>query len=276
MFCASDQLACQRWVPPPTARGVIASISRWPALVPEVHGPAAPADSGPAVAIEAVVSKSSVIRLVIVEDDEGLLDSLSKIMAMQPDIAVVGSYVSTEEAMETTDWLAVDVMLVDLNLPGVSGIDLIATATFKNPQLHALVHTIYDDRDLLFAALRAGAIGYVIKGMPVVETLESLRAVSIGTPTLSPSVARFLIDEFRSRSAANPEDTLTPREIELLQLSSQGLIYKEIGERLSISAGTVHSHIKRIYRKLQVGSREQALRRAQALGYLGDLPASGS
>ncbi|NQX01261.1 helix-turn-helix transcriptional regulator [bacterium] len=85
----------------------------------------------------------------------------------------------------------------------------------------------------------------------------------------------MIIDEFRSRSATNPEDTLTPREIELLQLSCQGLIYKQIGERLSISAGTVHSHIKRIYRKLQVGSREQALRRAQALGYLGDLPPSG-
>lgn len=208
-----------------------------------------------------------VIRLLIVEDDEHLLNSISKIMAMQPDIEVVGSYVSTEEAMEATDWSAVDVMLVDLSLPGVSGVDLIASATFQNPQLYSLVHTVHDDRESLFAALRAGAVGYVIKGMPA-ETLEAVRAVSIGTPTLSPSVARFLIDEFRSRSATKPDEALSSREIDLLHLSAQGLIYKEIGDRLSISSGTVHSHIKRIYRKLQVANREQALRRAQALGYL--------
>lgn len=262
-------------MPPSTALTVIAFINRRFAAVTGVHEPADPADCDVSTVDGVTASPSAVIRLVIVEDDEGLLNSLTKIMAMQPDIAVVGSYVSTEEAMETTDWLAVDVMLVDLNLPGLSGVDLIATVTFKNPKLYALVHTIHDDRDSLFAALRAGAIGYVIKGMPVVETLESLRAVSIGTPTLSPSVARFLIDEFRNRSAANPEDALTPREIDLLQHSCQGLTYKEIGKRLSISPGTVHSHIKRIYRKLQVGSREQALRRAQVLGYLGDLPPSG-
>ena len=208
------------------------------------------------------------IRVVIVEDDECLLKSITRIMEGQNDIQVVGSYFSTEEAMETTDWLAVDVLLADLSLPGISGVDLIAAATFQNPQLHSLVHTIHDDRESLFAALRAGAIGYVIKGMPALETLEAVRAVSIGTPTLSPSVARFLIQEFRSNSSSNPEETLSSREVDLLTLSAQGLIYKEIGEKLSISPGTVHSHIKRIYRKLQASNREQALRRAQALGYL--------
>jgi two-component system NarL family response regulator len=208
------------------------------------------------------------IRVIIVEDDECLLKSITRIMERQNDIQVVGSYFSTEEAMETTDWLAVDVLLADLSLPGISGVDLIAAATFQNPQLHSLVHTIHDDRESLFAALRAGAIGYVIKGMPALETLEAVRAVSIGTPTLSPSVARFLIQEFRSNSSSNPDETLSSREVDLLTLSAQGLIYKEIGEKLSISPGTVHSHIKRIYRKLQASNREQALRRAQALGYL--------
>lgn len=109
-------------------------------------------------------------------------------------------------------------------------VDLIAAATFQNPQLHSLVHTIHDDRESLFAALRAGAIGYVIKGMPALETLEAVRAVSIGTPTLSPSVARFLIQEFRSNSSSNPDETLSSREVDLLTLSAQGLIYKEIGK----------------------------------------------
>lgn len=211
---------------------------------------------------------SAGFRLVIVEDDEDLLDSLARIMSMQPDISVAGAYLTTEEAMECTDWQGVDVMLVDLGLPGISGVELIAAATFQNPQLYSLVHTVHDDRESLFAALRAGAAGYVIKGMPVLETLEAVRAVSGGRPTLSPAVARFLIDEFRSRNSTKTEEALTPREVDLLTLSAQGLAYKEIGEQLSISSGTVHSHIKRIYRKLQAVNREQALRRARALGYL--------
>lgn len=215
-----------------------------------------------------MTSEPAAIRLVIVEDEEHLLASLTQIMASQPDITVVGAYVSTEEAMEQTDWSAVDVLLADLGLPGVSGVDLIAAATIQNPQLQTLVHTIHDDRESLFAALRAGAIGYVIKGLPALETIEAVRAVSKGASSLSPSIAHFLIQEFRSKNATNPDEALTPREVELLNLSAQGLIYKEIGERLAISAGTVHSHIKRIYRKLQASSREQALRRAQALGYL--------
>lgn len=213
-------------------------------------------------------SESKAIHLVIVEDDEDLLDALTIILSSQPDISVVGSYVSTEEAMQSTEWLEVDVLLADLSLPGVSGIDLIAAATIQNPQLYSLVHTIHDDRQFLFAALRAGAVGYVIKGIPALETLAAVRAVAQGTPSLGPSVARFLIEDFRSRSPANPEETLSAREIELLTLSAQGLIYKEIGLKLSISSGTVHSHIKRIYRKLQATNRDHALRRAQALGYL--------
>jgi DNA-binding NarL/FixJ family response regulator len=215
-----------------------------------------------------------VIRLVIVEDDAHLLRALAQIMAAQPDIRIVGAYASTEEAMKLADWAAVDVLLADLGLPGVSGVDLIAAATLQNSQLHALVHTIHDDRGSLFAALRAGAIGYVIKGLPVLETIEAVRAVSQGAPSLSPSIAHFLIKEFRNNNASGVEEILTPREVELLNLSAQGLIYKEIGERLSISSGTVHSHIKRIYRKLQASSREQALRRAQALGYLKSKSAS--
>ena len=215
-----------------------------------------------------MTAEPAAIRLVIVEDDSHLLFSLAKIMASQADIRVVGAYACTEEAMEQSDWSAVDVLLADLGLPGVSGVDLIAAATYQNPQLHALVHTIHDDRESLFAALRAGAIGYVIKGLPALETIEAVRAVSQGSSSLSPSIAHFLIEEFRSSSAANAEEALTAREVELLNLSAQGLMYKEIGERLSISGGTVHSHIKRIYRKLQASNREQALRRAQALGYL--------
>lgn len=210
----------------------------------------------------------AVIRLAIVEDDGHLLASLTQIMDSQSGIRVVGAYACTEEAMEQTDWTAVDVLLADLGLPGVSGVDLIAAATYQNPQLHALVHTIHDDRESLFAALRAGAIGYVIKGLPAMETIEAVRAVSQGASSLSPSIAHFLIEQFRNSGTASAEETLTAREIELLNLSAQGLVYKQIGERLSISGGTVHSHIKRIYRKLQASSREEALRRAQALGYL--------
>ncbi len=215
-----------------------------------------------------MIAESKTTRLVIVEDDECLLASLTAVLASQRDMAVVGSYLSTEEAMEGTDWLAVDVLVTDLSLPGRSGVHLIAAATMQNPHIYSLVHTVHDDREWLFDALRAGATGYMIKGLPVLETLAAVRAVALGTPSLSPSVAHFLIAEFRSRSSTNTEEMLSAREIELLSLSAQGLIYKEIGQKLAISPGTVHSHIKRIYRKLQATSRAQALRRAQSLGYL--------
>lgn len=213
-------------------------------------------------------SAPNAVRLVIVEDDEHLLKSLTQIMLSQSDINVVGSYFSAEEAIETTDWLEVDVLLVDLGLPGISGSDLIAAAAFENPHLHSLVHTIHDDREALFAALRAGAIGYIIKGIAASEMLEVVRAVSNATPTLSPAVARFLIQEFCKNNVSTPEESLSAREVNLLTLSAQGLIYKEIAGKLSISPGTVHSHIKRIYRKLHARNRKEALSRAQKLGYL--------
>lgn len=212
--------------------------------------------------------ESAPIRLVIVEDDDHLLAALAQIMDSQPDITVVGAHASTEEAMEATDWREVDVLLADLSLPGVSGVDLIAAATYQNTQIFALVHTVHDDRESLFAALRAGAIGYVIKGLPALEAIEAVRAVSQGASSLSPSIAHFLIEEFHRYNFSSVEEALTPREVKLLNLSIQGLLYKEISDQLSISPGTVHSHIKRIYRKLQASSREQALERAQTLGYL--------
>ena len=213
------------------------------------------------------MTDSATIRLVLVDDDEGLLETLGAILADQPGFRVIGCYASVEEALEEVEWSGVDVLLSDLSLPGASGEELIFEATSRNPDLHAVAYTVHDDRQSLFNALRSGAESYIIKGLPVGETIEAVKAAARGIPSLSPPVSRFLIEDFRSRGP-DEGDGLSAREIQLLELSEEGLIYKEIAERLSISPGTVHSHIKRIYRKLQASDRRQAILRAKALGYL--------
>ncbi|MFZ9936616.1 MAG: response regulator transcription factor [Luteolibacter sp.] len=207
------------------------------------------------------------IRLVLVDDDQRILEELEAIFEAQAGFVLVGCHESVEEALEEVKWAEVDVLLCDLSLPGEPGETLILAATSMNPNLHAVAYTVHDDRQSLFNALKAGAESYIIKGLPVNETIEAVKSAFKGVPVLSPPVARFLIDDFRSRVVEHG-DALSVREVEILELSAQGLIYKEIADRLSISPGTVHSHIKRIYRKLQASDRQQAIMRAKALGYL--------
>jgi two-component system NarL family response regulator len=207
------------------------------------------------------------IRLVIVDDDQRLLEDLETILGAESGFCLIGCYESVEEAIEEVKWPEVDVLLCDLSLPGESGETLILRATTINKDLHAVAFTVHDDRQSLFNALRAGAESYIIKGLSVSETIAAVKSAFEGIPVLSPPVARFLIEDFRSR-ATEHGDILSIREVEILKLSAEGLIYKEIADRLCISPGTVHSHIKRIYRKLQASNRQHAIQRAEDLGYL--------
>jgi DNA-binding NarL/FixJ family response regulator len=211
------------------------------------------------------------IRLVLVEDDARLLASLIKLFSKQEDIQLVGYDGSAEDALFGNDWSQVDVLLTDLDLPGASGVQLIAEAVAKNPAIIALVLTIHDDRESLFSALRAGSFGYVVKGGGTKEILAAVRDASAGIAPISPAIARYLIEEFRTPSpCSGPDQELTAREIELLRYVAEGLYYKEIGEKLCISPNTVHGHIKKIYSKLHAVNRSHAIRRATALGYLKD------
>jgi two-component system NarL family response regulator len=211
------------------------------------------------------------IRLVVVEDDPGMLAALRRLFATADGIHLTGAYETAEAALEATDWQVVDVLLSDLDLPGLTGPQLIAVARGQAPALLALAHTVHEQRDRLFEALRAGATGYLVKGMPAPELVASIRAIFDGETPVSPVVAGHLIAWFRKTdpaSSAASEEDLTSRELEVLRCFTRGNTYDEIADLMGISRHTVHSHIRKIYSKLHVNSRKQALRQALSRGYL--------
>ena len=211
------------------------------------------------------------IRLVVVEDDPGMLATLRRLFAAADGICLVGAHETAEAALEGTDWQAVDVLLSDLDLPGLSGPQLIAVARGQAPELLALAHTVHEQRESLFEALRAGASGYLVKGLPAPELVASIRAISAGETPISPAVAVHLITWFREIDAASrgaPEEDLTSRELEVLRSFARGSTYEEIAGDMNISRHTVHSHIRNIYSKLHVNNRKQALRQALSRGYV--------
>ena len=209
------------------------------------------------------------IRLFVLEDDLRLVAHLEPTIRQEVDFEWVGHSASVSEALRTVDFSRVDLVLADLDLGAESGMGLIAAVAVLEPRVISVVHTIHDDRESLFAALRGGARGYLVKGQGISELLEGLRAASRGESPLSPAVARFLIDQFqRTGSAVTASDRLSAREMEVLRRVADGMLYKEVGDRLGISPHTVHNHVKNIYAKLHADNREEAVRSAVRLGYL--------
>lgn len=209
------------------------------------------------------------IRLALAEDDLELLESLRHVFAGDPGIRLVASAASAEELLAATSWDEVDLLLTDLGLPGESGDALIRAAMAAKPDLIALVLTIHDDRDSLFDALRAGAVGYILKGARPHEIIEAVKDSWAGHAPISPAVARHLITSFREiLPPPDPESALTTRQVEILRLVASGFLYKEIADRLGISAHTVHQHVKTIYRKLQACDRHEVIRKGRAMGYV--------
>ena len=208
------------------------------------------------------------IRIAVVEDDPRLRENVVKLLQRRGDFEVVGSYANAEDALATHSWQAGDVLISDIDLPGMSGIELIARVKQVHPEILPLAFTIYEDRDTVFAALTAGAFGYIVKGCSAEWLETSIRELVRGGAPMSPSIARWLLDRFLQDSPPQEPAALSTREIGLLRLVAQGLIYKEIGEQLGISPHTVHTHIKNIYGKLHATDRSHALRRARMLGYL--------
>lgn len=208
------------------------------------------------------------IRVIVVEDDPRLLENLTRLLGRREDFRVVASFSSAEAALAADPWHTGEVLISDIDLPGISGVELIAKAREANPNLLPLAYTIYEDRDTVFAALKAGAFGYLVKGCSAEMLESSIREVVRGGAPMSPAIARRLLDRFLEDVAPEPAEALSPREVELLRCVAEGLLYKEIGEQLGISPHTVHTHIKNIYGKLHATDRAHALRRARMLGYL--------
>lgn len=199
------------------------------------------------------------IRVSIVEDHNGTRNSLTALIRGEAKLRFVAAYSSGEAAVQGVPEAVPDVLLVDINLPGMSGIDCVARLRALVPQMQVLMLTTYEEPDAIFNSLRAGAKGYLLKKMVPDELIQAVEQVHAGGAPLSMEIARKVVDHFDA--AAKPEppmEKLSQREQAVLALLAKGYLYKEIAATLEISLHTVQGHVKHIYAKLEVRSRAGA------------------
>lgn len=208
------------------------------------------------------------MRVCIVEDNQSLLANLRLLLQGEPGFTVAGAFDSAEAALEADPWSDIDVLLVDIELPGLSGVELIRRVHPRHERLQILVHTISESRATVFAALQAGAMGYLLKGCSPRELIESLRTLHQGGAPMSPKVARKVILDLQGKKDLAASDLLTPRELDVLNGIALGKSYKELAQGLGMSVHTVHSHIKHVYEKLHAANRGEALEKARSLGVI--------
>lgn len=200
------------------------------------------------------------IHVAIVEDDLGVQKNLKAIVEQAPGLIFDGAYSSAEEAFGQILKRRPDVSLIDINLPGKSGIQLVLELKAKLPKLQVMMITVYEDGDQIFAALQAGASGYMLKRSEPEEIVHGIEQLHRGGSPISPDVARKIVLFFQQRkAAAETLAQLTPRELEILSELAKGYRFKEIADRLTIGLETVRSHTRNIYEKLHVESRTEAV-----------------
>jgi len=209
------------------------------------------------------------VRVLIADDHPVFRFGLRTLLKADPAMEVVGEAMNGEDAIAQASSLHPDVILMDLNMPGMNGIEAIRRILADHPEVRILVLTMFDDDDSVFAAMRAGARGYLLKGTEGGETLQAIKVVHAGEAIFSPTIAQRLMQYFgtpRRPSPSQPFPELTEREREVLVLIAQGYTNQAIAERLVISPKTVRNHISSIFSKLQVTSRLEAILRAKDAG----------
>ena len=199
------------------------------------------------------------IKVAIVEDSAGIRDNWARLINHTPGFRCVCICASAEEALSQLPATAPDIVLMDINLPGLSGVECTARLKALLPQLQILMVTVHADNDNVFAALQAGASGYLLKRTTPAELLEAMGDVMRGGAPMTGEIARKVISSFRQPARVRlPEVNLSPREEEILVLLTQGYANKEIADRLGVSFDTVRTHLRHIYEKLHVRSRTEA------------------
>lgn len=195
---------------------------------------------------------------MIVEDDQEIRNSFSLIVNSSQRFMVVGAYGDCEEAINNLNRDKPEIVLMDIELPGMNGIKGTQIIRDKSPNTEVIMVTVYEDSELVFEALKAGASGYITKSANYMELLSALDEIIRGGAPMSSRIARMVIDNHH----INPNSPLTKRETTILQLISEGKTYTQISEELFISKETAKTHIKNIYSKLQVNSKSEALAKA--------------
>lgn len=208
------------------------------------------------------------IRVLIADDHPVFRFGLRALLGAAPEMEVVGEATTGDEAVSLAGSLEPDVVLMDLNMPEVNGIEATRRILQRSPHIAILVITMFDD-DSVFAAMQAGARGYLLKGAEGEETLRAIRAVADGEAIFSPTAAQRLIEYFaRRQPSASPQvfPELTDRERQILALIAQGYTNAEIADRLVLSPKTVRNYVSNIFSKLQVADRAHAIIRARGAG----------
>jgi len=200
------------------------------------------------------------IKVAIVDDDEGIRSSLSALIKRAPGLKLVGDYANGETALREIPRLLPDVVIMDINLPGMKGYECVRQLKTAHPAIQFLMLTVYEDSDSLFNSLRAGASGYLLKRTASARLLEAIHDVWAGGSPMTPQLARRVVQFFSKPAGESaPLARLTPAEREFLDQLANGYAYKEIADRMNISIDTVRSYVRTVYEKLHVHSRTEAV-----------------
>lgn len=200
------------------------------------------------------------ISVSIVEDSNQVRGTLARLISRAEGFTCLSQHANAEAALEALPKERPDVVLMDINLPGMNGVECVRQLKQVVPGIQIVMLTVYEDTDTIFSALAAGAAGYLLKRTSREELLAAIREVHQGGSPMTTHIARKVVQSFQQAGASpKPTENLSPREQEVLDLLSQGFLYKEIAEKLGISYETVHTYIRRIYEKLQVRTRTEAV-----------------
>lgn len=202
------------------------------------------------------------MKIIIYEDDDKLRKSMSLLIDGAQGYSVAGDFPNCKNVEEEVRSLAPDVILMDIDMPEVGGIEGVERAKTVRPEVKILMHTVFDDNDRLFACLKAGADGYLLKKTPPAKLLEALHDIYTGGAPMSPGIARRVLTTFHQIRPAVPKYGLTRREKQVLQLLTEGYTYKAIAGHLTISMDTVSTHLRHIYAKLHVNCATEAVAKA--------------
>lgn len=200
------------------------------------------------------------IAVSIVEDNHQVRTTLARLLSRAEGFRCLSQHANAEAALEALPKEKPDVVLMDINLPGMNGVECVRRLKQLAPEIQLVMLTVYEDTETIFSALTAGASGYLLKRTPRAELLEAIREVQRGGSPMTTHIARKVVQSFQKTGpSTQPAENLSPREQEVLDCLAQGLIYKEIADKLGISYETVHTYIRRIYEKLQVRTRTEAV-----------------
>ena len=200
------------------------------------------------------------ITVSIVEDSEQVRTTLGRLINRATGFQCVGQHANAEAALQALPQEKPNVVLMDINLPGMNGVECVRRLKQVAPDIQVIMLTVYEDTETIFNALAAGASGYLLKRTPRAELLEAIRDVRRGGSPMTAHIARKVVQSFQRTGASPlPTENLSEREQEVLDCLAQGFLYKEIADKLGISYETVHTYIRRIYEKLQVRTRTEAV-----------------